>query len=709
VPLPEQPNRLLVVDDDFASRTALSKRLKGRGYTVDTADGGVAALDKILHDHYDLILLDERMPEMSGLDLLRLLRATHSETDLPVIMVTGVDDKSSIVDALHEGANDYVIKPVEMPEILARIQTQLTRAARTRLKGSDTERDPPADAFWEWDPISGVAQFTRPWKEMVASAHQEIGTGLNEWFDRVHPQHLLEVRGDFQEFVDGAIPEFRSEHRLRLSTGQYRWVIFRAGAIRNSEGQVVRVSGSLTDIDRRKTIDPLTGLGNRQHLHDSMSSALAAAPEAGEARLHAWMVLLVDVDGFHNFNASFGRAAGDRLLVCFAERLRSALAASPFSEGSTLVRCGGDEFAVLAPCAGSAEAGCNIVDARHAEVLAELLQAALSQSRTGEEDTGHVSTHIGVALSDTPAVTLDQMLMDAELALKVARADGPHGWHVSTSALREHTRLRAATTRDFRHAVDRHQLVAFYQPQMDLLTRKLVGFEALMRWRHPERGLLPPSEFIDIAEETGMIVAAGEWILRDACCQLRLWQDQFPSHPPLIMSVNLSPRQLSNPNLLPRLHQILEETGIPPTSLHLELTESCAMDETEAARDVLTAIRATGVHLNLDDFGTGYASLAYLKVIHFDALKIDRSFVSRMESDEESFAIIKTILGLAQELRMDVVAEGIETEVQLQHLINLGCKCGQGFYFAKPVDAHIAGEMLRWSAQHPPMPELFVA
>jgi diguanylate cyclase (GGDEF)-like protein len=509
---------------------------------------------------------------------------------------------------------------------------------------------------------------------------------------------VLRVRQDFQAFLDGVTPEFRIEHRLRRDAGRPRWVLCRAAAARDSEGRVVRVSGSLTNIDQHKTLDPLTGLGNRQYLQDVMAAAISQRADDGESVPHTWMLLLLDVHGFRDYN-DVGQEAGDRLLVNVANRLSAAIGASGFSTGATLARCGHDEFAVLAHRA---------VDVRDAGALAEILLAVVFDPLAGEDGASHVSANIGVAFSNAAGVTLDQMLTDADLALKVARAEGPNRWHVSLADLKERARLRAATARDFRHAVERDQLVAHYQPQIDLATRKVMGFEALMRWRHPERGLLPPSEFISIAEKTGLIVAAGEWILEEACRQLRIWQDQLPCVPPTTVAVNISPRQLDSPNLLEHLRRVLEETGIPPATLHLEVTESCLMDEKESARKVLVALRATGVQLDLDDFGTGYASLAYLNVVHFDALKIDKSFVLRMDSDGESFAIIKTIMALAQDLHMGVVAEGIETESQLRQLTGLGCKSGQGFYFARPVDAQVAGELLRLSQQSP-VHELFVA
>jgi EAL domain-containing protein (putative c-di-GMP-specific phosphodiesterase class I) len=243
--------------------------------------------------------------------------------------------------------------------------------------------------------------------------------------------------------------------------------------------------------------------------------------------------------------------------------------------------------------------------------------------------------------------------------------------------------------------VARNELLAVYQPKISLRTRTIAGFEALLRWRHPERGLLLPADFISVAEETGLIIPTGEWILERACYQLKSWQKMFPTNPPLTMSVNLSVKQLGDPLLVGTIQRILSDVGIPPETLKLELTESSLIAEIESARNVLAEIQALHVGLKLDDFGTGYSSLSYLSTMHFDALKIDKSFVDRVATDPESQAIIKTIMNLAGALNMSVVAEGIETEPQLSHLISLGCESGQGYLFSRPVEAEAAEQLLR--------------
>ncbi|MEI9813187.1 MAG: EAL domain-containing protein [Acidobacteriota bacterium] len=615
---PPEQHRLLVVDDEFHNRLALSRRLARGGYAVDTAEGGAEALDKILRDHYDLVLLDQMMPGMSGVDLLKLLRATYSPVDLPVIMVTGIDEKETMVEALEEGANDYVVKPVEIPEITARIETQLARA-RSGRRTSDAEAHahairaaatPAGAAVWEWDPKTGVTQYSSEWAQIVGCASNEISQGLNEWLDRIHPQDLVRVRKELKAHLDGRAEVFRSEHRLRRKDCSYRWVASRALAMRDPAGRLLRLTGAMEDIEERKALDPLTGLGNRLQLLDRLTEALHQDPPI------LWGVLLFDLDDFRMLNEEAGHEVADQVLMEVAARLRDALQRSVLEGPAVLARMSGDEFAVVATCPRGAQ---------DVEQLALELMNCLRDPIAADDRALEVSACVGAALSAGGA-TPDQMLRDADMALRAARQAGRGSWKLYEPDLRGSGHARATMHRDLRFAVDRNQLVAFYQSKVNLRTGAIAGFEALLRWQHPELGMIAPGQFIPLAEETGLILPAGEWILRQACRQMKAWQQQFVGDggEPLAISVNLSARQLSDPNLLRMVRRVLAETNLAPGSLALELTESSLIEEAEAARGVLTDLQRLGVGLMLDDFGTGYASLRYLNVLHFDVLKIDR-------------------------------------------------------------------------------------
>lgn len=687
----------MVVDDEFNNRLALSRRLTRRGYSVDTAEGAAEALDKLLRQQYDLVLLDQMMPGMSGLDLLKLLRATYSPTELPVIMVTAVDENETMAEALNQGANDYVVKPVEMPEITARIQTQLARSrvARRQENGEGAVGGTSGrDATWEWDPQSGTARYSAEWAHLLGHVPGEIGNRLEEWLDRIHPQDLVRVRREIKTHLDGGASEFRSEHRLRCKSGAYRWVSCRAVAFLDSEGRLIHMAGVAQDIEQRKVVDTLTGLGNRLQVLDRLSRVLSESEDPQ-------VVMLVDLDDFGILNEHSGHERADSVLVEVATRLKEAIADPDLIPDASLSRVGSDEFAIVARIPhGAADV----------HFLADVLLASFAEPVTVDGEAVQVTASIGAAMT-VKGITPDQMLRDADLALRKAKEQGRHNWKLYESGLRDRAHIRATLARDLRHVIERNQLLVVYQPKVGLRSGTIVGFEALMRWKHPELGLVSPIDFIPMAEETGMILAAGEWIMRKACRQLKQWQEEFPDGDrPLEMSVNLSARQLSDPNLKQIVERALADARIEPSSLALELTESSLIEEKESARGVLGDLQKLGVGLMLDDFGTGYASLSYLSMLRFDALKIDRSFVGRLDSDADSCTIIRTVMGLAKELRMDVIAEGIETESQLRRLVEMGCPWGQGFYFSKPIEAREAQALLsRGFAPLPGAPEVQVA
>lgn len=563
------PSRLLLVDDDPNNRDMLSRRLARQGYAVDVAEDGPRALEILKQAEYDLVLLDQMMPGMSGIDLLHLLRATYSPSELPVIMVTAVDQSQVVVEALNHGANDYIVKPVDMPVITARIEAQLSRA--------------------------------------------------------------------------------KEEKQL-------------------------------------KRVDALTGLCNRPVLLERMAAAVERVRRDTEKNP---AILLLDLDGFKVVNDSFGHETGDQLLIEVANRMRAVAGEMNLTDRATLARVGGDEFVILLDQAQSTQ---------HLRDLGDAILNRVSRPVTLRALPVSISGSLGIAPGSPDEPSPEGWLGNADLAMYRAKETGKNRWEIFDPSLRQRAQARMSIAIDLRTAVERKELVAYYQPKYQLENRAILGFEALMRWRHPEHGLMSPPDFIPVAEETGLIVPMGTWILNIACRQLKAWQSKFPFPVPLSMNVNLSVKQLKDPGLVAHVKELLEETGIAPGTLKLELTESCLMTEIESAEEVLSDLKSLQVGLKLDDFGTGYSSLSYLRAIHFDSLKIDRSFVKRLSSDSESSAIVETIVKLAHALHMNVVAEGIETEGQLNELIDIGCEAGQGFYFSAPVDAAAAEKLLEKQA-----------
>jgi diguanylate cyclase (GGDEF)-like protein len=414
--------------------------------------------------------------------------------------------------------------------------------------------------------------------------------------------------------------------------------------------------------------DALTGLPNRALLTDHLKLAIERAKRRED---HLFAVLFLDLDRFKNINDSLGHTIGDQLLVAIARRVEDCL--RPMD---TVARLGGDEFAILLD---------GLEDFNDAVRVAERVQHNLMQPFNLQGHEVYTTTSIGIALSTTGYEQPENILRDADIAMYRAKDNGKARYELFDTVM--HTRAVALLKmeNDLRRAIERQEFRVYYQPIVSLETDQITGFEALVRWEHPQQGLVPPSDFIPLSEETGLIMEIGQWVLRESCRQMRQWQLEFQR--PLTLSVNLSGKQFVQPNLIEQIKTILRETEFDPRWLRLEITESVVMENAEAAASMLLQLRDLGVHLSIDDFGTGYSSLSYLHRFPVTTLKIDRSFIGRMGENDENAEIVRTIMTLANNLGMEVVAEGIETADQLAQLRALKCEYGQGYLFSRPVDA----------------------
>lgn len=416
--------------------------------------------------------------------------------------------------------------------------------------------------------------------------------------------------------------------------------------------------------------DALTGLPNRTLFMDRLEQALIHSKRRTD---YLFAVLFLDVDRFKTINDSLGHAIGDCLLVSFARRLETCL-----REVDTLARLGGDEFTILLD---------DIANPSDALLVVKRIQMALQSSFQLNGYEVFASASIGIALNATNYNRADELLRDADIAMYRAKAGGRAGHEIFYTDMYAQVTRRLQLETDLRQALVRQELLVYYQPIVSLSTDRVIGFEALVRWQHPQQGIISPIHFIPIAEETGLIVPLGSWVLREACRQMRIWQEQFAVASSLTISVNLSTKQFSQPNSLEEIAQILDKTGLNPNSLKLEITESALMENTQLANAMLLQLREMNIQLYLDDFGTGYSSLSYLHRFPSSALKIDRSFVSRIGSEGENREIVRAIVNLAHSLNIDTVAEGVETPEQLAQLRSLECKYAQGYYYSKPLDS----------------------
>ncbi len=535
------------------------------------------------------------------------------------------------------------------------------------------------DGLWDWDVLNNRVYYSYRWKSMMGYSEQEIGDRLEDWTSRIHPDDQEPVKAKIATHINGQLPHFEAEFRMRHKDGSYCWILSRGMAVRDDRGKVTRMAGSQTDITARKSAeaqlihdafhDMLTGLPNRALFMDRLEHVIATSQRNAGLR---YAVLFLDADRFKVINDSLGHSVGDILLVEIGRRLKRCL-----RPGDTVARIGGDEFAILLEDINGSENAAEVAErilkefAHHFTVLRHEITTSLS---------------IGIALNADRYEGAEQIVRDADIAMYLAKTRGRSCFEFFDSTMHASILDRIQLEADLRMAVEqRDGFVLHYQPIMDLAANRLTGFEALVRWEHPGRGLVYPLDFIPIAEETGLILPLSEWILAEAVRQLRHWQQQYPADPPLKMSMNVSSKQFLQAGFVDKVDTVLRDAGLSRGSLALEITESVLMEHPETAVAMIERLRGMGVQIHIDDFGTGYSSLSYLHNFPVDALKIDRSFIAKMNANKDNQEIVKTIVSLAQNLNLDVIAEGVEQDQQLSTVRDLDCQYCQGFLFSRPL------------------------
>ena len=523
------------------------------------------------------------------------------------------------------------------------------------------------DGIWDWDLHTDSMVFSERWKEMLGYGDVNITEDPSEWISRVHPEDLERLQRDIDTHLDGHTEHFRNEHRMLHANGDYRWMLSRGLAVRDDTGTPTRMAGSQTDITDRKVHDPLTGLPNRALFLDRLENALR------RMRRHRGCiaVLFLDLDRFKLVNDSLGHQAGDQLLGHVARTLEACLRPE-----DTVARIGGDEFTVLLEA---------IHDIDDAVMVAERIRSELSDPFFVADQEVFTSASIGIAMSTTGNENAGDLLRDADTAMYRAKADYAGRYEVFDTEMRRRAVDQLHLETDLRRALEREEFRLYYQPIISLASGEISGFEALIRWQHPTRGLLTPFDFIPTAEDTGFILPIGRWVLREACTQIGEWHQEFPRTRALKISVNLSPKQFSHPKLTKHVQEALRESGLEPCFLQLEITESAFIKNIQGAIEMLQRLRRMGVEVAIDDFGTGYSSLGFLDQLPVDILKIDRSFISKIDLAGKQGELVETMIEMAGKLGIEVVAEGVETAAQRERLERLSCHFMQGFSFSAPV------------------------
>lgn len=542
------------------------------------------------------------------------------------------------------------------------------------------------DGIWDWNLKTNEIYFSIYWKSMLGLEDSEIANSPEEWFNRVHPEDIARVKAQITSHLEGLSPHFESEHRMFHKDGTYRWVLSRGIAIRDVDGKVPRMAGSQIDITDRRTAeerwqhdafhDELTGLPNRASLIDRLGLSILRTKGPGD---YSFAVLFLDVDRFKIINDSLGHLTGDQLLIAIARRLKAGL-----RSGATIARFGGDEFAVLLD---------DVQAVSDATRVAERIQNILAAPFNLGGQEVFLTASIGIALEGAAGERPEDVLHNADMAMYRAKERGKARYESFDVGMRASAVARLQLESNLRRAAEREEFRLYFQPIASLEGGVVTGAEALVRWCHPERGLISPAEFIPLAEETGLIVAIGEWVLRTACAQARAWH--AAGHSDLRVTVNFSARQFEHPNLAALIRTVLKETGLTASALELEITESIAMKDVDFSGEILTELSADGIHISIDDFGTGSSSLRYLKRFPIDILKIDQTFVRDLTTDFSDAAITAAMITMAHSLELKVIAEGVETEEQLEFLRFRRCDEIQGYLFSRPVPAEAFTKLLQ--------------
>lgn len=697
------PLRALIVEDSEDDLLLLLHELAQGGYQVtyervETAQAMDAALRQA---SWDLILADHQMPRFNALAALALVH-THG-LDLPFIIVSGSIGEDIAVQAMRAGAHDYLLKG-QLARLVPAIEREL-REAHIRQARQQTEaalRESEARYRQMFEQNQAVQLIIDPRTGRIVDANPAAGrfygyplAELTQLpLTAISTRPVAQLHAELEHAATRPREFYQVQHRL--ASGDVRDVEVHASGIQVHG--LTLLYAIIHDITERKRLeeqlkhqafhDPLTNLANRALFRDRLDHALARARRS--TTLLA--VLYVDLDSFKTINDSLGHSYGDQVLVQVAARLQDGV-----REGDTVARVGGDEFAILLEDIGT------VTDPVW---LAERLQARLhAPLQLGAHDV-LLTASIGITLSSLSTGDAESLVRDADLAMYRAKTSGKARYAVFEQTMNARARARFELHTDLRHALDQGDLQVYYQPVVDLRSRQVVGQEALVRWPHPQRGMIAPTEFIPVAEEMGLILPLDHLVLRQACLQARQWQHAASAARQGWISVNLSAHQFQHPQLVTEIADLLGSTGFTAANLILEITESVMMQEAQTTIRTMQHLKALGVRLALDDFGTGYSSLSYLKRFPLDMLKIDRAFVQQLGQCREDEAIIHAMITLAKTFHMTVIGEGIETESQATQLQDLGCDLGQGYYFGRPRPAREVDTHLAPARTHPAMEQV---
>ncbi len=689
---------VLLVDDDIASLMMAEGPLEDAGFQVVQAVDGVEAVDQFNRHHPDLVIMDAVMPNMDGFEAIREIRKTNFGHHVPILMTTGLDDLESITRAYDEGATDFLTKPINFFILPYRVQYMLrSKETADELRSSQARLDNAQRiarlGHWEWDIGSDTANWSLEVARMFGFDKRLLYGSMESLFSKVDANKRQEIRMDTEQAVEAGKPitlEFNIQGELE---NDLRSVRLEAEPKIDSEGNCTHMLGTIQDITEsahaQKQIhdlayyDLVTGLPNRAQLRENLAQALRLS----ERQDNQFALLFLDLDHFKQVNDTLGHDAGDDLLVQVSQRLSGVLRDSDTLSGpnnhdddsaskNTVARIGGDEFVVLLGSINRAEDA-----ARVAERIAESTSAPYTISDVEVA----VTTTIGISVYPTDGRDSETLMKHADVAMYHAKENGRNGYQFYSTDIHEHALSRFSMERELKLAIEDNQLSLLYQPKLDMVTGETIGVEALARWNHPERGPISPTDFIPLAEETGLIMPLGKWVLEESTRQVQKWKDQGLGT--FSVAINCSPVQFTRGNMIADIDEALKASQIDPNLLEIELTENLFLHNIENGIQLLNSLKGLGVQIAIDDFATGVSSLSYLKRLPVDKLKIDRAFVEELHVDKGDEAIVSAIVTLGHRLGLKIVAEGVELEEQYDILRKLKCNEIQGYYFSYPLSS----------------------
>jgi len=686
-------NHVLIVDDDPSVRLMMSSVLESLGMSVDEAGDGEQALMILENVIPDLLLLDVMMPGMDGFEVCARIKDTPGISEIPIVLVTGSDDMSSIQRAYELGITDFVTKPIPWLLIgyrisfLMRANKAFSNLKRNEKRLSHAHRLAKMGT-WEWELQTDKMWFSDEVRHIFRFAPQSFDASFQSYINSVHPVDRQRVEDATSKAIESC-SSYSIDHELLLCDGKSCFVHTEASIITDHNGTPIRLEGAIQDISERKAaedqirnlayFDILTGLPNRTLFLDHLKRIHFKSQRDN----NKFTIMFIDIDGFKTINDTLGHVSGDCLLQQLALRLKESVRSEDFSSTGMVARLGGDEFVVIID---------NLIKSEDVAIIAQRIIGNISLPVKLGTTEVVVTASIGISIFPDDGQDTESLIRHADIAMYSVKDNGKNSFHYYSQSMHEAATFRLELEKELKMAVINDELTMHYQAQVDLVSKSIVGFEALIRWSNPKLGVVSPGVFIPMAEKNNLIWEIDCWVISEVCRQIKLWQEAGIKG--LQIAINLSGKSITHIGLVEHICQEIEKNRLTPHSLQIEITEGVLMADSAASAATLAKLKEMGISIAIDDFGTGYSSLQYLQSLPVDTIKIDQSFVSSIADIRDKAPVISAIIALAKSLELNVIAEGIESDVQSDFLRINGCPVGQGYLFYHPVPAYYVPSLL---------------